>query len=182
MNFKRRFTTFAVNCTWRFSKIVLVTAGDNEIYPAHLGIEVFIRFLIAPAFKDFILRTAPCEVLVARFWLSAVDVWKMLLFALRFSLDVDATNLIRILRNVSEDSRWQTVARTSNGPLTDYAVSYQNLQPSTHYHFRVIAFNKYGVSDPVQANDAVRHFSRFLMKCSTKWNSHENSLISFRAF
>ncbi|XP_048507645.1 protein sidekick isoform X4 [Athalia rosae] len=54
-----------------------------------------------------------------------------------------------------DDARWQTIVRTSNGPLTEHTVSYQNLLPSTSYLFRVISYNRYGISYPAYSKDAV---------------------------
>lgn len=54
-----------------------------------------------------------------------------------------------------DDSRWMTVVRTTNGPLEEYLVSYQSLLPSTMYSFRVIAYNKFGISCPVTSEDVV---------------------------
>lgn len=54
-----------------------------------------------------------------------------------------------------DDSRWETVARTSSGPLQEFTVSFQSLLPSTAYTFRVISYNKYGISYPVYSKDAV---------------------------
>ncbi|XP_069695045.1 protein sidekick isoform X3 [Periplaneta americana] len=54
-----------------------------------------------------------------------------------------------------DDTRWQTVIRTNNGPLEEFTISYQNLLPSTSYTFRVIAYNKYGISYPAYSDDAV---------------------------
>lgn len=54
-----------------------------------------------------------------------------------------------------DDVRWQTVTQTSNGPLEEFTVSYQNLLPSTSYTFRLIAYNKYGISYPAYSDDAV---------------------------
>ncbi|KAK7791911.1 hypothetical protein R5R35_005428 [Gryllus longicercus] len=54
-----------------------------------------------------------------------------------------------------DDIRWQTVTRTSNGPLQEFTISYQNLLPSTSYTFRLIAYNKYGISYPAYSEDAV---------------------------
>ncbi|XP_039313553.1 protein sidekick isoform X8 [Solenopsis invicta] len=53
------------------------------------------------------------------------------------------------------DSRWQTIIRTSNGPLTEYTVSYQNLLPSTSYLFRVISYNRYGISYPAYSTETI---------------------------
>jgi hypothetical protein len=47
------------------------------------------------------------------------------------------------------------VARTSSGPLQEFTVSYQSLLPSTAYKFRVIAYNKYGISYPAYSDVAV---------------------------
>ncbi|XP_015175534.1 PREDICTED: protein sidekick isoform X1 [Polistes dominula] len=53
------------------------------------------------------------------------------------------------------DTRWQTIVRSSNGPLTEYTVSYQNLLPSTSYLFRVISYNRYGISYPVYSTETI---------------------------
>lgn len=57
--------------------------------------------------------------------------------------------------DILDDTRWQTIVKTNNGPLTDYAVSYQNLLPSTSYLFRVISYNRYGISYPVYSTETV---------------------------
>uniref|UniRef100_A0A182MZU5 Protein sidekick n=1 Tax=Anopheles dirus TaxID=7168 RepID=A0A182MZU5_9DIPT len=54
-----------------------------------------------------------------------------------------------------DDLRWETVARTSNGPMQEFTVSFQNLLPSTAYKFRVISYNRYGISCPVYSEEAV---------------------------
>ncbi|XP_011308943.1 protein sidekick isoform X2 [Fopius arisanus] len=54
-----------------------------------------------------------------------------------------------------DETRWQTIVKTSNGPLTDYSVSYQNLLPSTSYLFRVISYNRYGISYPAYSSETV---------------------------
>uniref|UniRef100_A0A182RPJ4 Protein sidekick n=1 Tax=Anopheles funestus TaxID=62324 RepID=A0A182RPJ4_ANOFN len=54
-----------------------------------------------------------------------------------------------------DDLRWETVARTTNGPIQEFTVSFQNLLPSTAYKFRVISYNRYGISCPVYSDDAV---------------------------
>ncbi|XP_063972668.1 protein sidekick isoform X2 [Diachasmimorpha longicaudata] len=54
-----------------------------------------------------------------------------------------------------DDTRWQTIVKTSNGPLNDYSVSYQNLLPSTSYLFRVISYNRYGISYPAYSSATV---------------------------
>lgn len=56
---------------------------------------------------------------------------------------------------IVDDSRWQTIVRSSNGPLTEYSVSYQNLLPSTSYLFRVISYNRYGISYPAYSTETV---------------------------
>ncbi|XP_054261356.1 protein sidekick-like [Macrosteles quadrilineatus] len=54
-----------------------------------------------------------------------------------------------------DDTRWTTVTRTGNGPLQEFAISYQSLLPSTAYTFRVISYNKYGISYPAYSDDVV---------------------------
>lgn len=56
---------------------------------------------------------------------------------------------------ISEENKWQTVTRTSNGPLQDFTISYQTLLPSTSYNFRVIPYNRFGVSCPAYSDEAV---------------------------
>lgn len=54
-----------------------------------------------------------------------------------------------------DDSRWEIVARSTSGPLQEFTVSYQSLLPSTVYMFRVIAYNKYGISYPAYSDTAI---------------------------
>uniref|UniRef100_A0A182PUC6 Protein sidekick n=1 Tax=Anopheles epiroticus TaxID=199890 RepID=A0A182PUC6_9DIPT len=54
-----------------------------------------------------------------------------------------------------DDLRWETVARTSNGPIQEFTASFQNLLPSTAYKFRVISYNRHGISYPAYSDDAV---------------------------
>ncbi|XP_073972084.1 sidekick cell adhesion molecule isoform X2 [Rhodnius prolixus] len=51
-----------------------------------------------------------------------------------------------------DDTRWSTVTRTGNGPLQEFSVSYQNLLPSTTYNFRLITYNKFGISYPAYSD------------------------------
>lgn len=62
-----------------------------------------------------------------------------------------------------DDNRWITVERTKNGPIEEFLVSYQSLLPSTNYYFRVIAYNKYGISYPVTSNNEVRIYIRLVL-------------------
>lgn len=71
-------------------------------------------------------------------------------------------------RNPSDDTRWQTVTRTNNGPLQDFTISYQNLLPSTSYTFRVISYNKYGISYPAYSDDVV---STHLVTIGENWGN-----------
>lgn len=48
--------------------------------------------------------------------------------------------------------------------MRDFTVSYQNLLPSTAYTFRVIAYNRYGISCPIVANDVVLTPSKFYLE------------------
>lgn len=50
--------------------------------------------------------------------------------------------------SIADDMRWQTVTKTTNGPLQEFTVSYQSLLPSTSYKFRVMPYNKFGISYP----------------------------------
>ncbi|XP_037934636.1 protein sidekick isoform X4 [Teleopsis dalmanni] len=54
-----------------------------------------------------------------------------------------------------DDSRWETITRTTTGTMQDFTVSYQSLLPSTAYTFRVIAYNRYGISFPVYSKDSI---------------------------
>ncbi|CAH0555093.1 unnamed protein product [Brassicogethes aeneus] len=54
-----------------------------------------------------------------------------------------------------DDSRWQTVTKTTNGPLQEFSVSYQSLLPSTSYNFRVISYNKFGISYPAYSDNSI---------------------------
>ena len=62
---------------------------------------------------------------------------------------------INNLSPFSDDLRWETVAKTTSGPMQEFSVSFQSLLPSTAYTFRVIAYNKYGISYPVNSKDAI---------------------------
>ncbi|XP_073831579.1 sidekick cell adhesion molecule isoform X12 [Musca autumnalis] len=53
------------------------------------------------------------------------------------------------------DSRWETITKTTTGTIQDFTVSYQSLLPSTAYTFRVIAYNRYGISFPVYSKDSI---------------------------
>ncbi|XP_018319090.1 protein sidekick isoform X2 [Agrilus planipennis] len=55
----------------------------------------------------------------------------------------------------NDDTRWQTVAKTTNGPLQDFTISYRSLLPSTSYNFRVIPYNKFGISYPAYPEESV---------------------------
>jgi hypothetical protein len=63
-----------------------------------------------------------------------------------------------------EEDQWQTVARTDQGPMREYSVSYQNLMPSSSYTFRIVAYNKFGISYPVYTHDPVSLCFFFLNK------------------
>lgn len=55
----------------------------------------------------------------------------------------------------TDDTRWETVARTNAGSMQEFTVSYQTLLPSTVYSFRVISYNSYGISYPVYSKDPI---------------------------
>lgn len=60
-----------------------------------------------------------------------------------------------ILFSHIDDSRWETITKTTTGTIQDFTVSYQSLLPSTAYTFRVIAYNRYGISFPVYSKDSI---------------------------
>ncbi|XP_048522895.1 protein sidekick [Dendroctonus ponderosae] len=70
-----------------------------------------------------------------------------------------------------DDSRWQTVTKTSNGPLQDFTISYQSLLPSTAYIFRVIPYNKFGISCPAMSRDYILTPSKLYMEYGYLQNS-----------
>ena len=51
---------------------------------------------------------------------------------------------------------WNTVIRTNGGAVQDYTISYQNLDPSRTYYFRVLAYNEFGISEPCTTDKTVR--------------------------
>jgi hypothetical protein len=59
---------------------------------------------------------------------------------------------------LSDEDKWKTEARTEGGAIQEYTISYQNLVPSTSYTFRVIAYNKYGISYPAKSQASVSCF------------------------
>ncbi|XP_014223021.1 protein sidekick isoform X2 [Trichogramma pretiosum] len=54
-----------------------------------------------------------------------------------------------------DDNQWQIVAKTNTGMLTEYSISFQTLLPSTSYVFRVIAYNRFGISCPALSPDPI---------------------------
>lgn len=60
-----------------------------------------------------------------------------------------------IFCNFLDEDKWKTEARTEGGAIQEYTISYQNLVPSTIYNFRVIAYNKYGISSPLEEKSSV---------------------------
>lgn len=56
---------------------------------------------------------------------------------------------------VPDEDKWKTETKTEGGAIQEYLVSYQNLVPKTDYTFRVIAYNKYGISLPAKSSDTV---------------------------
>ncbi|CAG9821930.1 unnamed protein product, partial [Phaedon cochleariae] len=63
-----------------------------------------------------------------------------------------------------DDTRWQTVTKTINGPLQEFTVLYQSLLPSTAYKFRVIPYNKFGISYPAYSDESVLTPSKLYME------------------
>ncbi|XP_044271077.1 protein sidekick isoform X2 [Tribolium madens] len=65
-----------------------------------------------------------------------------------------------------DDLRWQTVTKSTNGPLQEFTVSYQSLLPSTSYYFRVFPYNKFGISCPAYIKDPVLTPSKLYLEYS----------------
>ncbi|XP_076265168.1 sidekick cell adhesion molecule isoform X3 [Rhynchophorus ferrugineus] len=63
-----------------------------------------------------------------------------------------------------DDTRWQTVTKSNNGPLQDFTISYQSLLPSTAYIFRVIPYNKFGISCPAATKEHIVTPSKLYME------------------
>ncbi|XP_045475699.1 protein sidekick [Harmonia axyridis] len=63
-----------------------------------------------------------------------------------------------------DDTMWQLVAKTTNGPLVDFAISYQSLIASTFYNFRVIPYNRFGISYPATTEELVLTPSKLYME------------------
>ncbi|CAG9861808.1 unnamed protein product [Phyllotreta striolata] len=63
-----------------------------------------------------------------------------------------------------DDVRWQTVTKTTNGLLQEFTVLYQSLLPSTSYNFRVIPYNKFGISYPAYSDESVLTPSKLYME------------------
>ncbi|XP_050310715.1 protein sidekick isoform X2 [Anthonomus grandis grandis] len=70
-----------------------------------------------------------------------------------------------------DDTRWQTVTKTNNGPLQDFTISYQSLLPSTAYIFRVIPYNKFGISCPASSSNYILTPSKLYMEYGYLQNS-----------
>lgn len=56
---------------------------------------------------------------------------------------------------LADDSRWTKLEQSKTGIISEYTVSYHILMPSTAYTFRVIAYNRYGISFPVYSKDSI---------------------------
>ncbi|KAK7082428.1 Protein sidekick-2, partial [Halocaridina rubra] len=55
----------------------------------------------------------------------------------------------------TDSDKWSVLMKTETGEIEEYTVSYQNLLPSTQYEFRLIAYNRYGISYPAVANEKI---------------------------
>jgi len=55
--------------------------------------------------------------------------------------------------------------------LQDFTISYQSLLPSTYYIFRVIPYNKFGISYPAQSEDYLLTPSKLYMEYGYLQNS-----------
>lgn len=59
------------------------------------------------------------------------------------------------LSYLSDDTKWQVVAKSNSGPIQDFTVSFQTLLPSTVYTFRVSSYNRFGISFPVYSDEHI---------------------------
>lgn len=60
-----------------------------------------------------------------------------------------------LVSQLADDSRWTKIEQTKKGTMQDFTVSYHILMPSTAYTFRVIAYNRYGISFPAYSKDSI---------------------------
>ena len=56
---------------------------------------------------------------------------------------------------ILDEDKWKIEAKTEEGAVQEYTISYQNLVPESTYLFRVIAYNKYSISYPAESQDEV---------------------------
>ncbi len=54
-----------------------------------------------------------------------------------------------------DDIKWSMVAKSTNGQMQDFTVSFQTLLPSTVYKFRISSYNMFGISCPVYSDEPV---------------------------
>eukprot|EP00090_Calanus_glacialis_P041134 TRINITY_DN7227_c0_g1_i2.p1 TRINITY_DN7227_c0_g1~~TRINITY_DN7227_c0_g1_i2.p1 ORF type:complete len:2186 (-),score=220.82 TRINITY_DN7227_c0_g1_i2:579-7136(-) len=59
---------------------------------------------------------------------------------------------------------WKTEIRTNGGAVQDYTISYQNLDTTTTYYFRVIAYNEFGISVPCTSEETVETPSKVYLE------------------
>ena len=77
-----------------------------------------------------------------------------------------------------DEDKWKTEAKTEEGAVQEYTISYQNLVPQSSYTFRVIAYNKYSISYPAESQDEVithtptTFNSTFLLTCCRLHSSY----------
>ncbi|MCL4132717.1 UNVERIFIED_CONTAM: hypothetical protein GTU68_036672 [Idotea baltica] len=55
----------------------------------------------------------------------------------------------------ADGDAWIVLMKSETGALEEYTVSFQNLLPSTTYTFRLIAYNKFGISYPSVADQNI---------------------------
>ena len=71
---------------------------------------------------------------------------------------------------------WKTEIRTNGGAVQDYTISYQNLDTTTTYYFRVIAYNEFGISVPCTSEETVSNFTTLIL-CSKHAQFCQNDFV-----
>lgn len=68
---------------------------------------------------------------------------------------IEAKKIAASLEWQMYSDKWSVLMKTETGEVEEYTVSYQNLLPSTQYEFRLITYNRYGISYPAVADEKI---------------------------
>merc|ERR1712088_382348 len=80
-----------------------------------------------------------------------------------------------------DEDKWKTEAKTEEGAVQEYTISYQNLVPESTYLFRVIAYNKYSISYPAESQDEIRTPSKRYLSKPPLWYKEPLFLVALAA-